>query len=171
MSALSPDQAKVICHFFLETIKQEMEITKKVIRVVPDEKSSYKPDPKVMSAHELAWHIASSEIWFLDGILAGEFTMTEGGAAPSTIAGIIDTYDKAMRERMSKLAELPADKLAKIIPFFGMQFPAVVYLSFLTHHSAHHRGQLSTYLRPMGQKVPSIYGGSADEPFQMDAKA
>ena len=33
--------------------------------------------------------------------------------------------------------------------------------------SVHHRGQLSTYLRPMGSKVPSIYGGSADEPVQM----
>jgi uncharacterized damage-inducible protein DinB len=38
-------------------------------------------------------------------------------------------------------------------------------------HSIHHRGQLSAYLRPMGAKVPSIYGGSADEPFDATAKA
>jgi uncharacterized damage-inducible protein DinB len=44
--------------------------------------------------------------------------------------------------------------------------PAVTYLGFMNSHSIHHRGQLSVYLRPMGAKVPSIYGGSADEPFQ-----
>lgn len=42
--------------------------------------------------------------------------------------------------------------------------PAVRLVSFMTHHSIHHRGQLSAYLRPMGAKVPSIYGPSADEP-------
>ena len=45
-------------------------------------------------------------------------------------------------------------------------FPAFMYLSFVEKHSTHHRGQLSAYLRPMGSKVPSIYGGSADEPWQ-----
>jgi uncharacterized damage-inducible protein DinB len=40
--------------------------------------------------------------------------------------------------------------------------PAVMYLNFLLHHSIHHRGQLSMYLRPMGAKVPAIYGESYD---------
>jgi len=44
--------------------------------------------------------------------------------------------------------------------------PAAMYLGFLNNHSIHHRGQLATYLRPMGSKCPSIYGGSYDEPFQ-----
>ena len=51
--------------------------------------------------------------------------------------------------------------------FVAMDLPAVAYLNFLNLHSSHHRGQLSTYLRPMGSKVPAIYGGSADEPMQM----
>jgi uncharacterized damage-inducible protein DinB len=42
------------------------------------------------------------------------------------------------------------------------QQPAVMYLNLLMHHSVHHRGQLSMYLRPMGAKVPSIYGESYD---------
>jgi uncharacterized damage-inducible protein DinB len=169
MSALSPENATVICRFFLETIKAETEITKKVIRAVPDANSSYKPDPKSMSGHELAWHIPSVEVWFLDGIMAGEFVMAEGPAAPSTIAAIVEWYETNVRERIARLAETPSENLTKVIPFFGMEFPAVTYLSFLTHHTAHHRGQLSAYLRPMGGKVPSIYGGSADEPFQMAA--
>jgi uncharacterized damage-inducible protein DinB len=44
--------------------------------------------------------------------------------------------------------------------------PAVMYLQFMLNHSIHHRGQLSSYLRPMGAKVPSIYGGSFDEPME-----
>ena len=44
-------------------------------------------------------------------------------------------------------------------------FPAAFYLAFLNNHSIHHRGELATYLRPMGSKVPAIYGGSYDEPF------
>jgi len=47
-----------------------------------------------------------------------------------------------------------------------MNEPAFSYLQFAQDHLVHHRGQLSTYLRPMGGKVPDIYGGSADEPFQ-----
>jgi uncharacterized damage-inducible protein DinB len=42
----------------------------------------------------------------------------------------------------------------------------VFYLGFMNNHSVHHRGALATYLRPMGAKIPSIYGGSYDEPFQ-----
>jgi len=53
--------------------------------------------------------------------------------------------------------------LLKIVDFRGMfQQPAVTYLSFVMHHSVHHRGQLSMYLRPMGAKVPAIYGESYD---------
>jgi uncharacterized damage-inducible protein DinB len=49
------------------------------------------------------------------------------------------------------------------VDFRGMfQLPAVMYLGFVQQHSIHHRGQLSMYLRPMGAKVPSIYGESYD---------
>jgi uncharacterized damage-inducible protein DinB len=47
----------------------------------------------------------------------------------------------------------------------------VQFLGLVSNHSIHHRGQLSSYLRPMGSKVPKIYGGSADEPFEMPASA
>jgi uncharacterized damage-inducible protein DinB len=57
------------------------------------------------------------------------------------------------------------------VEFFGVfNLPAAFYLGFLNNHSIHHRGELATYLRPMGSKVPSIYGGSYDEPFQSPAR-
>ena len=54
-------------------------------------------------------------------------------------------------------------ELAEELDFFGMmKTPAVAVLGVMIKHSIHHRGQLSTYLRPMGCKVPGIYGPSAD---------
>ena len=165
---MTPEQGKLLCKVFLDTIEQEAETTKKVIKAVPEDKKGYKPDPKSKTAHELAWHIASSEVWFMDGVLAGQFSMEEGPAAPPTISGIVEWYETNHRERANKLKDLAADKLVKPIPLFGdAALPAVSYLNFQNLHSAHHRGQLSTYLRPMGSKVPAIYGGSADEPMAM----
>jgi len=50
------------------------------------------------------------------------------------------------------------------VDFRGMfQKPAVTFLITGLHHTIHHRGQLSSYLRAMGAKVPSIYGESYDD--------
>ena len=55
------------------------------------------------------------------------------------------------------------DQLVKVVDFRGMmQLPAIAFLQLSLLHSSHHRGQLSTYLRPMGAKVPAIYGESYD---------
>jgi len=61
---------------------------------------------------------------------------------------------------VGRLEKMSPDQLVKIIDFRGIrQLPAVAYLM----SGIHHRGQLSTYLRPMGTKVPSIYGMSYDD--------
>jgi len=58
------------------------------------------------------------------------------------------------------------------VSFFNVfNLPAVLYMDFWIKHTVHHRGQLSTYLRAMNAHVPGIYGGSADEPFQMPGGA
>jgi len=50
-----------------------------------------------------------------------------------------------------------------MVDFRGMfQRPALTFLQIGLNHSIHHRGQLTTYLRPMGGKVPAIYGESYD---------
>jgi len=53
--------------------------------------------------------------------------------------------------------------LVKAVDFRGLfQLPAVAFIQLSLNHSIHHRGQLSMYLRPMGAKVPAIYGESYD---------
>jgi len=51
---------------------------------------------------------------------------------------------------------MSAEQLLTPIEFFGVfNLPAVLYLGFLNNHSIHHRGELATYLRPMGSKAVS----------------
>ena len=63
----------------LDGLAREAESTKKVIAAVPDAKSEYRPDPHARTAKELAWHIANTDIQFLDGIAALNFKMESPG--------------------------------------------------------------------------------------------
>ena|SRR5579872_1355852 len=152
----------------LDGIMREAEITKKVIAAVPDAASNYKPDPCARSAKELAWHLANTDVQFLDGIAALNFNMNNPEQKPGTSAEVVAWYDENLKRGVARVAALTPEQLLTPINFFGVfNLPAVLYLGFLNNHSIHHRGELATYLRPMGSKVPSIYGGSYDEPFQM----
>ena len=169
---MSPEFALGYRAMMLDGITREAEITKKVIAAVPDAASSYKPDPKARTAKELAWHLANSDIQFLDGIAALNFTRETPEHPPQTSAEVVAWYDERMKRGLARIAALTPEQLLTPVNFYGVfNLPAVLYLAFLSNHSIHHRGELATYLRPMGSKVPSIYGGSYDEPFQPPAPA
>jgi len=168
---MQPEQALSLAQYLLAGAEQESATTRKVLEAVPADKADYKPAPLNMTALELAWHIASSEVWFLESIAAGAFAMGESGMPPEikTAADIPGWYAAKFPAALEKVKALSGDQFAQIVDFFGMKFPNVVSVDFMVKHSVHHRGQLSTYLRPMGSKVPSIYGGSADDPGQPPA--
>jgi len=167
---LSPEFALGYRAMMLDGILREAEITKKVIAAIPDAKSDYKHDPHGRTAKELAWHLANTDIQFLDGIADLEFKMESPEHKPETSAEIVAWYDEHMKRGAARIAAMSAEQLMTPVGFFGVfNFPAVFYLGFLNNHSIHHRGELATYLRPMGSKVPSIYGGSFDEPFMPPA--
>jgi uncharacterized damage-inducible protein DinB len=169
---MSPEFALGYRAMMLDGITREAEITKKVIAAVPDAASSYKPDPHARTAKELAWHIANSDIQFLDGIAGLNFTRETPEHPPQTSAEVVAWYDERMKSGVARIAALTPEQLLTPVSFYGVfNLPAVLYLSFLSNHSIHHRGELTTYLRPMGSKVPSIYGGSYDEPFRPPAAA
>lgn len=169
---MTPDFALGYCAMMLDGIQREAEITKKVIGAVPDDRSDYRPDPHARTAKELAWHIANTDVQFLDGIADMKFTMESPETKPQTTAEVVAWYDENMKRGLARVAAMSAEQLMTPVSFAGVfNFPAVFYLAFLNNHSIHHRGELATYLRPMGSKVPSIYGGSFDEPFQMPEAA
>ncbi len=162
---LTPDQAKFVLGMALPTLKKEHETTRRVIEAIPLDKGDYRPDPVVKTALELAWHIAATEQRFFSAIAAGAFDFSPM-PRPDTItnsAGIVAWFDESFAANLRKLEGLSADALIRMMDFRGMfQLPAVGFLQLAMSHSIHHRGQLSMYLRPMGAKVPSIYGESYD---------
>jgi uncharacterized damage-inducible protein DinB len=163
---MQPDQAVFLLHsVYLPALKNEHRLTKTVIEAIPLDKGDYRPDAISKSALELAWHIVMSEMRFMDALPAGEWDFSPK-PRPDSIKNSQDLtqwYADNFEPRFEKLEKLSDDQLLKIMEFRGMfQLPAVMYLSFLLHHSVHHRGQLSMYLRPMGAKVPAIYGESYD---------
>ena len=156
----------------LDGIAREAECTKRVINAVPDTKSDYRPDPNARTAKDLAWHIANTDIQFLDGIADLKFSMESPETKPQTSAEVVAWYDENLKRGIARIAAMTPEQLLTPIEFFGVfNLPAALYLGFLNNHSIHHRGELATYLRPMGSKVPSIYGGSYDEPFVPSAEA
>jgi uncharacterized damage-inducible protein DinB len=167
---LTPEFALGYRAMMLDGVIREAECTKKVIAAIPDAKSDYKPDPDARSAKELAWHIANSDIQFLDGIADLNFSMETPEHKPQTAAEVAAWYDENIKRGVSRVQGMTAEQLLTPINFFGVfNLPAVLYLGFQNNHTVHHRGALATYLRPMGAKVPSIYGGSYDEPFMPPA--
>ena len=81
----------------------------------------------------------------------------------TTTAEVSRWYAGVFEADLRRVGELPADRLTNPIDFRGIiTLPAVTFLMIGLKHSIHHRGQLSMYLRPIGAKVPSIYGESYD---------
>lgn len=170
MPAPTPEFAVMYCQMMLDGLANEAETTKRVLAAVPEsECDGYRPDPHARNGRELAWHLANTDIQFLDGIADLKFSMDtpEGPDKPQTIAEIVAWYDKNFKRAADRVRALSPEQLMTPIDFFGaFNLPAAFYLGFLNNHSVHHRGELATYLRPMGSKVPNIYGGSYDEPWQ-----
>jgi uncharacterized damage-inducible protein DinB len=164
---MTADQARAVTEVLGQQIQQEWMTTVKVIGAIPEDKKDYKPDPKGRSAWELAVHLCRSDVWFLNGVLTQDFTPHGEDAPAETVKGLADWYKHEMPKALERVLALDGPKLAAVVDFFGMKMPNATFLVWQAVHNAHHRGQLATYLRPMGSKVPSIYGGSADEPFKM----
>ena len=168
---MNVDQAKFLAEHYAQVIESEIPTTAKVLTAVGRGNGDYKPDAKSRSAIQLARHIAASDGWFLQSILDGKFDFDPVAAEKHeaqlvTAADAAAFYEKSMRDKVAQLRAAPADKLAREVDFFGfMKGPAATFLAMAQNHSVHHRGQLAAYLRAMGSAVPSIYGGSADEPM------
>jgi uncharacterized damage-inducible protein DinB len=163
---LTPDQAVLILRSVgLPTIKAENPVTRSVIAAIPADKMDYRPDPVTRSAIELAWHIVSAENRFLEAVSAGAFDLSprDRPASVRTPEDVGRWHDEHTKQNLERLQAVSGEQLVKVIDFRGIvQFPAVVFVTIGLNHTIHHRGQLSMYLRPMGARVPSIYGESYD---------
>jgi uncharacterized damage-inducible protein DinB len=170
---MTPEQAHFLMHdVYLPQILNEQKVTRRLIEAIPAEKGDYTPHETSMPAFKLAKHIASSEIFFLSAIVNGVFDRAVA-TIPESVTTPLDLlvwYDEHFAAITAKLGAVSDEALVTNIPFAIFNLPGVSYAGFMMSHSIHHRGQLSAYLRPMGSKVPRIYGGSADEPITLPAQ-
>lgn len=170
---MTAQEAQSLLQLYTGMLERESPATRRVLAAVPESQLDFKLGEKGRTARELMWHIIESESWFGEAVIRGDFDQQPDPAqTPATVAGMLAWYDQHVPALLEKVKALPPDHMAKTANFFGaMTAPLVHFLHFWNVHTIHHRGQLSTYIRAVNGHVPDIYGGSADEPFQMPASA
>jgi hypothetical protein len=150
----------------IECFKAEKPKFVRVLRAVPDQ-LGYRPHPRSSSAGEIAWLLASELKDACDLIDHGKVNYVQT-PAPKTAAECVAAYERNVGElerRLTSVSDAAWDKKAQFLVDGNVAWesPLGEMLWGFLFDAIHHRGQLSTYLRPMGGKVPSIYGPSADD--------
>jgi uncharacterized damage-inducible protein DinB len=155
--------------FFLQCWEQEYPTIVKVLRAVPPNKLDYRPDPRSRSAGELVWlQVLEKRCWF-ELLETGKINWNVTEPTMSLDAMII-AYQKAHADLAPHLEKLNDDiwdtKSTQFLMdgrvYFEVPMGRMFWLGLFD--AIHHRGQLTVYIRPMGGRVPSIYGPSADDP-------
>ena len=154
--------------FFLKFWTKEAPATRSVLSRIP-EGAQYRPDPKSRTAREIAWLIVREQIVLAEGLEKGVMEWQEV-PVPATMKEILDIYDRQHPDLSRRLQAVETSRWERPVPFM---FEGQQIMNETGYDNAwgflldiiHHRGQISTYLRPMGSTVPQIYGPSADEPM------
>lgn len=155
-----------IREFYLKRVAAEFPVTQNVLRAIPKDRLSYKPDERSPAAEQLVWTLTSE----LKGCLeAATENRTEFKVAPppplDEMLQKFERWAKELTDLVSKMDDSAWERNAKLY-FDGKvvaEQPVGSFLWLVLMDSIHHRGQLAAYLRPMGGKVPAIYGPSADD--------
>jgi len=153
--------------FYAQCLESEVPIFVRVMKAIPQDQAHYKPHPRCTAAGDLAWLLATELRDACELIDRGEVNY-----APKPSPGVgesVAAYEKNAATLKSRLATLDDAKWEsparlKMDGKVVWEAPLGDMLYGFLLDAVHHRGQLSSYLRPMGGKVPSIYGPSADDP-------
>ena len=161
--------------FFIRRWEQEYPGFLDIIRALPPDKLTYRPHPRTRSAGELAALLVGLEQGSIDLCTTQRSSYSTNlrwhpPDRPATLAEMVSAYEehhKTLAERLYSLDDFMWDHPAWMIR--GEQeillkdtVGGLLWLALFD--GVHHRGQLSTYIRPMGGKVPGVYGPSRDEP-------
>ncbi len=154
--------------FLIECFKSERPKFERVLRAVPSDKLGYRPHERSSCAGDIVWLLASELHDACVIVDRGELDFVLP-PAPATLDEAIETYERnasELQKRLSRLDDAAWEKPARFLVDgkVAWEAPLGQMLWGFLFDAIHHRGQLSTYLRPMGAKVPSIYGPSADDP-------
>jgi uncharacterized damage-inducible protein DinB len=150
-------------------IERETTSTRRLLERVPDGANDWKPHPKSMAMGYLSTLVATMFGW-ITMMIESEFLDLATGSAPTaeTTADRLALYDKSVAGTLTALASTTDAHLMKpwqlrVNGKVVDEKPRYAMISDTIAHLAHHRGQLSVYLRLQDRPLPSIYGPTADE--------
>ena len=163
-----------LTEFFREELDREVERSRKALEQVPDGKYQWKPHEKSMIFGYLADMVATIPTWISMEVERDELDIApaEGQgtkqAQKETKADLLKALDEAAAGARSALEKTNDEHLMTNWKLLArgqvvMNLPRYQMIQETINHWAHHRGQMTVYLRLMGAKVPAIYGPSADE--------
>lgn len=151
--------------FFLERRRAEHPVFVRVLEAIPDGGADYRPHERSPSTAQIAWTLTNELRSCLEA--AKEYRATfhlDPAPALAEIRTLFGQWSNELTDVVSRMDDAAWNKTAEF--YFGgkkvSEQPVGQFLWFILFDAIHHRGQLSTYLRPIGAKVPSIYGPSAD---------
>jgi uncharacterized damage-inducible protein DinB len=147
---------------FTQFWTKESKTTLKVLARIP-EGSGYRPDPKSRTAQEIAWQICCEERMIIEALESGKIEWAPP-PVPATMKDVIAAYETQSAGMEDRWNAVPDERWNGTLDFFGRQRPASPMAWSFLFDIVHHRGQITTYLRPMGSTVPQVYGPSGDEP-------
>jgi uncharacterized damage-inducible protein DinB len=149
--------------FFQSFLAHERSLFGNVVNAVPDEGLDYRPEPKARNARELIEHLLDLQELFEEGVIHHRNQVPF-----DSVESAVQQLDESFEALIEKLGTMDEGDWGKSGRFYAgdhliAEAPCqqLAWMMFLD--AVHHRGQLSTYLRPMGSKVPAIYGPSADD--------
>jgi hypothetical protein len=164
-----------LTELFSGQLEREVAGTRKALERVPEGRNDWKPHPKSMPLGYLAALVARMPSWVAMTITTEELDLKPVGGTPyrpqvaETNRELVELFDRSLVEAREALAKTNDDHLMKPWRFLvsgqvvSEQPRYVVLTDAVFAHLAHHRGQLTVYLRLNEAAVPAIYGPSADE--------
>ena len=156
----------------LPEFDQEMAVTRLVLERLPESAFGWRPHPRSFDLGTLASHLAQIPRWGTSILNREVHDLEATGPPPSalpSVAAILERFDGHVRDVRRRLLEMTDAELAAIWtlrrgPHIVLTMPKIAAVrSFVLHHSIHHRGQLTVYLRQHDVPIPPLYGPTADE--------
>src|ERR1700681_2546965 len=155
-------------------LDREMPGSRRVLAEVPAGKYEWKPHDKSMILGSLANMVATMPSWLAMGVTLNELDVAPAsGSAMSpqkleTSDALVKALDKSAVDARAVLSGTTDDFLMSPWKLLArgqvvMETPRWEMIQDTINHWAHHRGQMTVYLRLLGAKVPSVYGPSADD--------
>ncbi len=160
---------------FLEQLETEAALSRRALERVPDGRYDWKPHEKSMLLGYLSALVASMPLWIVMTVNQDEFDLNSPGAASfkppelRTTRDLLEAHDRNVAMAREALLNTTDENLMKPWRFLvgghvvSEQPRYAMLRDGIFSHLAHHRGQLTVYLRLNDAPVPALYGPSADE--------